>query len=106
MPLSPVHERNLIAARRASSMVRCIFSASRQLANSSRRSLNVGIGFEYRIAQRLYTLGIASVRTLSRSAVSDPGLSPIMCRLRFFRKAVFSLLGVVSPADRSHGFNV
>src|ERR1019366_8941208 len=45
MPPS-VHDRSLIAARCASSIVRCIFSASRQLASSSRRSLKVGMGLE------------------------------------------------------------
>ena len=49
---------------------------------------------------------IASVSTLSNSEVSEPWLSPSMCRVRFFRNAVFSLLGTVSPSGKSQGFRV
>jgi hypothetical protein len=78
MPLSPVHDRSLMAARCASSIVRCIFSESRQFASSSRRSVKVGIGFDSWIARRLYTRGMASSRTFSSSETSEPGLVPIM----------------------------
>src|SRR5207302_4243197 len=52
-PFSPVHERSLIEASFASSIVRSIRSSSRQLASSSLRSLNVGVGFENRALHRL-----------------------------------------------------
>jgi len=106
MPLSPVHERNLIAARRASSMMRCIFSASRQLASFLAQIIESWDRARITDCAPPVHPGIASVRTLSRSAVSAPGLSPIMCRVRFFKKAVFSLLGTVSPMGKSQGFSV
>jgi hypothetical protein len=41
--------------------------------------------------------------TLSTSVLSEPGASPIMCRVRFFRNATFSFDGVFSPCGRSQG---
>lgn len=81
-------------------------SSSLHCCSSSRRSLNVGIGFEWRIAQRLYVRLIASLKRLSSSAVSEFGLSPIMWRVRFLRKAILSLPGVIEPGGKSHGLSV
>ena len=52
-PFSPVQLRSLMAAKCASSMTRWFFSSSRHCDSSSRRSQNVGIGFEGRIAALL-----------------------------------------------------
>ena len=38
--------------------------------------------------------------------MSEFGLSPIMWRVRFLRKAILSLPGVVVPGARSHGLRV
>ena len=52
-PFSLAQLRNLIAAKWASSITRSFLSSSRHWASSSRRSENVGIGLDGRIAARL-----------------------------------------------------
>src|SRR5437879_2693305 len=53
---------------------------------------------------RLYTSLMALVSTLSSSEEESVSLlSPIMCLVRFFRNAIFSRLGDLSPGGKSHG---